>query len=688
MTPLVITLIAWSPFLILALIFGLAFSFKGYKRGSALAGISIGITVISCILSILIAKLIAVGVAGTFAPMLSKLLETSGLKGGADEIAKLATSIASAFASLIIYIPVFIILASVLKPVSAFLFKKIIPKPKHVANKVGGISISIIDAFLLAILITLPLYGTLALADDFMNTFSYKNDDGVMEYVSAATDPFIVDVASVPPFSTAYDTLMSCKIGNTTVSISGTVRETAAVLRNIKSLGNIKEGEFNKKPALALLNGAEKLLVKNKFVTDFICEYLDGKIPSVKVPGLGKIKLDEYYPALSDSKQLRSDLPAVFDLTEAMVKSGMVEALVNKDTDMSKVNAEMVSKAFGNTLNHSPALATFKSNLLNSVVDTFSKEIIDEGKDKDGSVKALCDAIAAIPTEPMDKENAKAEGESFYLLMSGIVASSNEKTSVMGIGMMLEGLARHPMVGAEKVMDAAGTIMANSGTDISDSLLAKMEENLLLSLNKPIGENSFGKYCNTAFVTMDAFSGIAGGSNDGDESSKESLKNLITADKESLEAVKDTVSTELMEDIGIDKEYADTFKDVIDATFDSIITEDCTEEEAEKEAEALGSILGTVTEITQEPERTDDIVKEQASEIIEECLESKVVTGMIQRLTNGDRTDPLGLFKDLSDDSKSSVEDTINEYLNDAKTEEEIAALEAFKLFVGIKNND
>ncbi len=691
MSPLVITLIAWSPFLILALIFGLAFSFKGYKRGSALAGISIGVTIVTCILSILIAKLIANGLAGNFAPMLAKLLETSGLKGGADEIAKLATSIAAAFASLIIYIPVFIILASVLKPVSAFLFKKIIPQPKHVANKIGGISISVIDALLLAILVTLPLYGTLALADGYMDAFSYKNDDEVMEYVSAATDPFIVDVANVPPFSTVYDSLMTCKIGGTNVSVSGTVREASVVLRHAMSVGEMKKGNFNKKEVIALLNSAEKLLNKNAFVTDFICEYLDGKLPSVKVPGLGKIKLDEYYPALSDSKQLRSDLPAFFDLTEAMVKSGMVEALVNKDTDMSKVNANTVSKAFGNTLNHSTALATFKSNLLSTVVDSFSKEIIDEGKDKDGSVKALCDAIAAIPTTPMGKDDAKKEGESFYLLVSGLITSSNKKTSAMGLGMMLEGLARHPMVGVEKVMNAAGTIMENSGTKVSDSLLAKMKENLLLSVEKPIGESSFGKYCNTAFVTVDAFSGIVskpdGGESD-KESSNDSLKELITSDKESLEAVKDTVSSDLMADMGIDDEHADTFKDIIDATFDSIIESDCTEEEAEKEAEALGSILGTVTEITQEPEKTDDIVKETASEIIDECLESKIVSGMIQKLATKGKPDPLGLFRDLSDDAKVSVEETLDEYIAEATTEDEVAVLEAFKIFVGIKNND
>ncbi len=687
MSPTVISLIVWSPFLILALIFGLTFSFKGYKRGAARAGISIGSTIIACILSILIARLIAVGVAGSFAPMLAELLETSGLKGGADEIAKIATSIASAFASLIIYIPVFAILVSIIKPVVSVIFKRIIPKPKHVANKVGGISISIIDALLLAILATLPLYSTLALADDFMTTFSYKNDDEVMEYVSAATDPFIVDVANVPPFSTAYDALMTCKISGKNVSVSGTVREATAVIRDAKSISDMKEGKFSEKKVLALLNSTEDLLTDNPFVTDFICEFLGGNLPSVKVPGLGKVEIDEFYPSLSDSKQFRKDVPAFFDLSRAMVKSGMVEALVNKDTDMSGVNAEMVSKAFGNTLNHSPSLATLKSNILKTVVDTFSKEIIDKGEDKDGSVKALCDAISAIPSEPMSKEDAKKEGEAFYLLMSGIITSSNEKNGAMGAGMILEGLARHPMVGIDKVMDAAGAIIKNSGADVSDSLVEKMKENLLSSVNKPIGENSFGKYCKTAFVTVDAFSGIISkpdGEEGEKESSNDSLKELITSDKESLEAVKDTVSSGLITDMGIDEKYADAFKGVVDATFDSIIETDCPEEDVEKEAEALGNVLEAVTDVTENPENTDDIVKEYTVNIIDQCLESKIVSKIIINVTSKGNPDPLKLFKDLTDEAKVSVGKTLDEYIAEAATEEDVAVLKAFKIFVGI----
>lgn len=690
MSPSIISLIVWLPFLFFAILFGVIFCLFGYKRGAARAGISIGSTIIACILSILVAKLVAGGLAGVFAPMLKDGLISSGIEGGAQEVASLATSLASAVASVLLYIPIFAILVSIIKPVVSVIFKRVIPKPKHVANKIGGLSISLIDAFLLTMLILLPIYGTLGVTGDVVDVFADKNDESIRA-VSAATDPFVVDVANVPPFSTAYDILMSCNIGGTNVSVSGTIRDTADVVRHAKNISNTKNGDFNEKEVLALLDSTEELLTDNPFITDFVCDFLGGNLPSVKVPGIGKIKPNEYYPALSDSKQFRKDLPAFFDLSEAMVKSGMVEALVNKDNDMSQVDAKMISKAFGNTLNHSNAIATFKSNLLKNVVDTFSKDIIEKGNDTDGSVKALCDALSAVPSEPMSKDDAIKEGESFYLLISGLISSSNKKTSAMGVGMMLEGLARHPMVGVDKVINAAEAIVESSGNDVSDALLVKLKENLRLAVDKPVGENFFGKYSSASFAAIDAFGSIASGDSEDSEenksSSNESMKELITSDKEALGAVKDTISSELVKDMGIDDEDADAYKGVIDATLDSIIETDCPPEDVDKEAAALGNVFEAVTEVTESPENTDDVVKEYATEIIDECLESKIVSGMIQRLASKGKPDPLGLFKNLTDDAKVTVGETIDEYISEAETEEDVAVLEAFKIFVGVIND-
>ena len=162
------------------------------------------------------------------------------------------------------------------------------------------------------------------------------------------------------------------------------------------------------------------------------------------------------------------------------------------------------------------------------------------------------------------------------------------------------------------------------------------------------------------------------------------MEELITSDKDALAAVKDTVTSDIVQDMGVGEDYADAFKGVIDATFDSIIETDCPEEDVEKEADALGNVLGAVTEITTNPENTDDVVKEYATEIIDECLESKIVSKMILNVTSKGNPDPLKLFKDLTSDAKETVGETIDEYIANAETEEDVKILKAFKIFVGI----
>ena len=47
MSPTVVSLIVWAPFLFFALLFGIIFCLFGYKRGAARSGISIGSTIIA-----------------------------------------------------------------------------------------------------------------------------------------------------------------------------------------------------------------------------------------------------------------------------------------------------------------------------------------------------------------------------------------------------------------------------------------------------------------------------------------------------------------------------------------------------------------------------------------------------------------------------------------------------------------
>ena len=65
----------------------------------------------------------------------------------------------------------------------------------------------------------------------------------------------------------------------------------------------------------------------------------------------------------------------------------------------------------------------------------------------------------------------------------------------------------------------------------------------------------------------------------------------------------------------------------------------------------------------------------------------KQLLDRLQKLASKGKPDPLGLFKDLTPEARVSVGETIDEYIANAKTEDDIAVLEAYKIFVGIIND-
>ena len=400
-------------------------------------------------------------------------------------------------------------------------------------------------------------------------------------------------------------------------------------------------------------------------------------IPPFEIPGVGEIKLDEYYPAITDSAQLREDIVYIIDLADVMLESGFVDALKDKEYDMSGVNANAVAGAFGSTLNNSTALSTFKSKIIKDLVNTLSDDIIKDGKDTTGAVAALRDKIAAIPEGPLSEEDARKEGEAIYLLITGaLTTSANEKNTGLGLGLMLEGLGRHPMIGVETIVDAAETIVTESGIPVTDKLIQNIEDKLNESVSKPLGDSNFSDFCDTAFDAVDAISGITEGN-----TNPESLKELVSADAEVLEMVKDSVTADLMTEIGMTEDQSEAMQNVVESVFDAIIEVGCDGEKAEKEAEAIGSVLEIVTKATDKPEEAEKIFDEKSDEIIEIVAGSEIVEKALTSLSENGEQDPLDIFGELDEDVKKDLGDKINGYIEENG---ENAALDALKSFIGI----
>ena len=684
-----ITLISWAPFLLFSVIYGIIFMVLGFKRGSIRSAVSIVMTVVSAVISIVIAKLASAPIGKLISDkVLDMLTESNPEIADIDRINVLAEGISGALSALILYIPVFLLVSLIIKCVVSAIMKAVCPKADNVFDRIGGLTIALVDALLFAFLLTLPIYGTMALANDVLDVAEVyaeketQKQEGVVynnkpfEIIKEATGSPIVSLAGTPPFSTAYNVLLTFKFEGSSINIPSTVRSVTGLAEELVMFSDADSILKDKTALLSLVRKTEDFLLKNEFVTDIACGFLSDKIPSVKLGDM-KFELVEYYSAIADGELFREDLPAFVDLLEAMVESGMIDALNGEGFDTAKVDAEMISTAFGRTFNHSPAIATFKTKIVKEAVSVFVEELIENNGDETGAITKFRDTVMALPEAPLSADEAKKEGEALYMFLSGIMTGINDsKHAGKAIGMFIEGMARHPEIDTDEVIETAKALLSKNGLPGTEKIVESIKTKLNDSVSKPVGQGTFPDFCDAAFTTATTLSNIASG-----EGGTEGFKTLITSSPEVLETVKDTVTTDLLEEIGMGEE-SEKVNDVINSVFDAMIEVELTEDEAEKEAAALNEIMSMVSDVTSSETITEEAVKERADALIDTVASSKVVEKTLENLTEGNVSDPTGLFSELDDDAKAEITDKINSYISENG---ENATLEALKLFMGLK---
>jgi hypothetical protein len=684
-----ITLITWAPFLLVAILCGAFFMVLGYKRGSLRAAVSVIMTVVSSVIAIVIAKLVAIPVGKLIADkVVDVLTESSPEIADLGRTHVLAEGIAGAASALVLYIPIFIIVCAIIKPIVSAIMSMVYAKAANVCDSLGGMTIALIDTLLLAFLITLPLYGTVAIVGEVSETAEIyiekeaEKADGMvtngatMDIVRKVTDAPIVTIASNPPFSTAYDVLLTFKFEGSNVNLSKSIRTVASLAKEISDLSSLPNKYENKDAIISLLNKTEDFLLENEFVTDVACSFLSDKIPAVRFGDM-EFELVEYYSAIADGELLREDLPAFVDLLEAILKSGMMEALEGEGFDMTVVDAEMVSGAFGKTFNNSPAIAAFKTKIVKEAVSIFVDDLLESGEENNEAIIKLKDTVMNLPESPLSVTDATKEGEALYMFMSGILTGINDgKHAGKAIGMLIEGMARHPQINTDELIETAKALLSRNGLPATDKLTENIRAKLNESVDQPVGKGTFPDFCDAAFTTATTLSSVVNG-----EGGAEGFKTLITSSPEALETVKNTVTTELLNEIGM-SEQSEKVTDIITSVFDAMIEADLSEEEAEKEAEALNQIMSLVSDVTNSETVTDEAVKERADALIEACAGSVVVEKTLTNLTEGGKTDPMGIFSDLGSEAKSEIKNKIDSYISENG---ESSTLSALKLFIGIK---
>ena len=166
MSATLISFLICVPFLLVALIAGFIFLRSGFKKGPWRALFSVGVTLLATVVSLLLSKLLA----GLLAPVILNLLPMDQIAPSEallPLVTNLAQGLVQAVLALLVFSLVLFVALIVLKCVGnrlkgGFFAKLDDWNPEKKGLKWAGLGIRTLDALLVTLLLLIPVYGTLA----------------------------------------------------------------------------------------------------------------------------------------------------------------------------------------------------------------------------------------------------------------------------------------------------------------------------------------------------------------------------------------------------------------------------------------------------------------------------------------------------------------------------------------------
>jgi len=682
MTSALLSLLIWLPFLILAVTFGIVFGILGFKRGSIKAAISVVVTVVSTALSILLARLLASSIAGSLTPVLRDLLGGDATLLDMEHFAALVTGCATAIGALLLFIPVFLLMLLIFKNLTSLVFTKKIPQAKHIGNKLGGLALGLADALLVAFLLLLPLYGTLGLGSNLLSvvsameqpspsdglslnvtllgsegtTFRPVNDAYITPAAEAPSYGELLDVlcntplaelASTPLFSTVYDSMASFTHNGETVSVSETVTTVSNVAGAFLSYQKGEEGAADK--MVEAFDEMETLVTESNFFAGLLCDVVENTAGQDDSLLAG-------YEGFSDKETLRGDLPAVFTLARSAIENNILSELMSGEPNLAEMDFGTFPYDMAEALNSTESLAKWKANIINGAIDTVLESVASNSEDPAATVAELKEILGTVSETPLSKEEQKAEGDALHLLLNALTTAGDEDTSMKMMGDVIEGLARHPSFGVDKVTQITDKLMESTGMGGGGAISGAIGDALNDAVSKPVGESGFGDFTQATVDATDALQGITNGDTD-----PAAMEKLLNTDADTLLKVKDTLSSDLLSELGLDAATAAKAKRLFDTLFETIAESDFSENETKEEATALSYALSTMTAAGgKETDELTDVIPEP-SVLLDNYLASDVLTETMNKLTANGESDPLDLFDSLGKNAKKEMANLIKD---------------------------
>lgn len=330
MTPQMIQIALWIPFIFVAAITLPVFCSAGYRRGTWNALASLAATVLAAVASVLLARALAEPVSRPIVAALEEVLASrGGMAVGMGTV--LVKGVVCVLMAMGLYFLLMLVLTVLFKYIARALWGEELQRSES-GMRWGGLMVRLFDGVLYALLLLLPLYGSLGNVLPMLSSITdlSEADPEAYQALTAVTQHPVAKVSKVGPLKTVYTHLAVVPTENGDISL---VEVTESVTGTVERYQMLEEamlsGEVTMEQIDDLLAFARDELLHQEWVYSGYRQMLDSLPPEAYE--------DENVTQLiqlmkMDRKDFIKNADTILSVVQYALEEGVVERL-DKEPD-------------------------------------------------------------------------------------------------------------------------------------------------------------------------------------------------------------------------------------------------------------------------------------------------------------------------------------------------------------------
>ena len=333
-TPQLLSILLYIPFVLTVIITGIIYCIKGYKQGLYRALISLGVTLLSAGLSLLLSRILSSALSGLVANMIPQ--DLFGEMGSLRELlVSLVSGLVQSGMAILLFGFFLLIFLIVLKIIWNHI-KKDALLPENNGMKWGGLGVRLVDTVIVAFLLLVPLYGTLATyvpPVESVIKIIEGSDSVTAEYLSGISENGMVSFYKGGPSTWIQGGLGNVKVGEVSVNLKDVIDISGTAIEKFNRLSASK----NQKEVMSAVSDISKFLrddvVEEEWFYSVMSEAKNALIPTLETLGDEEQVIVEQILKVFDlpQEQFATSGVAILDFVSYAVDSGAANFLETGD---------------------------------------------------------------------------------------------------------------------------------------------------------------------------------------------------------------------------------------------------------------------------------------------------------------------------------------------------------------------